>query len=65
MFSSRGNDRRKSELARTEARKQRRLRPTLMALEDRRLLSTFTVTNTLDNGSVGTLRAGLSGRPTR
>ena len=32
------------------------MRPTLLALEDRRLLSTFTVTSTLDNGSVGTLR---------
>ena len=32
------------------------MRPTLMALEDRRLLSTFTVTSTLDDGSVGTLR---------
>ncbi len=39
-----------------EARRRRRMRPTLMALEDRRLLSTFTVTSTLDNGSVGTLR---------
>jgi fibronectin-binding autotransporter adhesin len=37
-----------------------RLRPTLLALEDRRLLSTFTVNNTGDNGSgsglVGDLR---------
>ena len=32
------------------------MRPTLLALEDRRLLSTFTVDSTLDNGSVGTLR---------
>ena len=30
--------------------------PTLLALEDRRLLSTFTVNSTLDDGSVGTLR---------
>ena len=35
---------------------RRRLRPTLMALEDRQLLSTFTVTSTLDDGSDGTLR---------
>ena len=39
-----------------EARKRRRMRPTLLALEDRRLLSTFTVTKTLDDGSAGTLR---------
>ena len=39
-----------------EARKRHRLRPALMTLEDRRLLSTFTVNSTLDNGSVGTLR---------
>ncbi len=39
-----------------EARKRRRMTPTVMALEDRRLLSTFTVNSTLDNGSVGTLR---------
>jgi hypothetical protein len=39
-----------------EARRQRRMHPTLTTLEDRRLLSTFTVTSTLDNGSAGTLR---------
>ena len=33
-----------------------RLRPVLLALEDRRLLSAFTVTSTADDGSVGTLR---------
>ena len=32
------------------------MRPTVLALEDRRLLSTFTVNSTLDNGSAGTLR---------
>ena len=37
-------------------RRRTRLRPTLIALEDRQLLSTFTVTNTLDDGSVGSLR---------
>ncbi|WP_165230645.1 right-handed parallel beta-helix repeat-containing protein [Aquisphaera insulae] len=37
-------------------RQRRRLRPSLLALEDRRLLSTFTVTSTLDDGSPGTLR---------
>jgi hypothetical protein len=30
-----------------------------MALEDRRLLSTFTVTSTLDDGSVGTPRRSV------
>ena len=39
-----------------KARRKRRMRPTVLALEDRRLLSTFTVTSTLDNGSAGTLR---------
>ena len=34
---------------------RRRTRPTLMALEDRRLMSTFTVTNTADSGA-GSLR---------
>ena len=44
-----------------EARKRRRMQPTLLALEDRKLLSTFTVTSTLDDGSMGTLR-GRSAR---
>ena len=39
-----------------EGRQRRRLRPTLLALEDRRLLTTFTVNSTLDDGSDGTLR---------
>jgi hypothetical protein len=33
-----------------------RLRPDLLVLEERKLLAPFTVTSTLDNGSVGTLR---------
>jgi hypothetical protein len=33
-----------------------RLRPMLLPLEDRQLLSTFDVTSTADNGGVGTLR---------
>ncbi len=49
-------DHRKGGRGTVEARRRRRMRPTLMALEDRRLLSTFTVTSTLDDGSVGTLR---------
>ncbi len=56
MFSSRRNDQRKGGRATIEARKRRRMQPTVLALEDRKLLSTFTVTSTLDNGSVGTLR---------
>jgi hypothetical protein len=39
-----------------EARQRWRMWPTVLALEDRRLMSTFTVTSTLDNGTVGTLR---------
>ena len=38
------------------ARANGRAPPVAVLLEDRRLLSTFTVTSTLDNGSVGTLR---------
>jgi hypothetical protein len=33
-----------------------RLKPTFLPLEDRRLLSTYTVTSTADDGSAGTLR---------
>ena len=36
--------------------RRRRLRPTVLALEGRTLLSTFTVNSTADNGSTGTLR---------
>ena len=35
---------------------RRRMQPAVVALEDRRLLSTFTVTSTTDDGSAGTLR---------
>ena len=49
-------DQRRGGRGTVEARQRRRMRPTLLALEDRRLLSTFTVTSTLDNGSAGTLR---------
>ena len=41
-------------------RDRRRLRPIAMELEDRRLLSTFTVTSTADDGSTGTLRWEIS-----
>ncbi len=56
MSHNQARDQRRGGRGTVEARKRRRMRPTLMALEDRRLLSTFTVTSTLDNGSVGTLR---------
>ena len=44
--------------ARSRSRRgdRHRLRPELLALEDRRLLSTFTVNSTADDGSSGTLR---------
>src|ERR1700733_12379251 len=37
-----------------------RTRPVLMALEDRRLLSSFTVDSTADDGSAGTLRWAIA-----
>jgi fibronectin-binding autotransporter adhesin len=40
----------------TKPTRCRRLRPTVMALEGRVLLSTFTVDSTADDGSAGTLR---------
>jgi len=40
----------------TKASGSRRLRPAVMTLEGRALLSTWTVTNTRDDGSTGTLR---------
>ena len=40
----------------TVAARTRRLRPSIMALEGRTLLSAFTVNSTADDGSVGTLR---------
>src|SRR5215212_10044026 len=45
--------------ARDRRRVQQRMRPALTALEERRLLSTFTVTKTTDDGSEGTLRWAL------
>ncbi len=51
MFSTRGNDRRRSGWATIEARKRRRMQPTLLALEDRRLLSNIVVTNTASSGT--------------
>ena len=37
-----------------------RLRPGLLELEERRLLATFTVTSTADDGSAGTLRWAIA-----
>ena len=61
MKVSTASDQRRIGRGTVEARKRqrRRLRPTLLALEDRRLLSTFTVTSTLDDGSAGTLRYAI------
>src|SRR5271166_6252856 len=56
MSHNLARDQRRGGRGTVEARQRRRLRPTVLALEDRRLLSTFTVTSTLDNGSAGTLR---------
>src|SRR5271170_1464232 len=56
MSHTESTDLRRGVRGTVEARKRRRMRPTLTALEDRRLLSTFTVNSTLDNGSAGSLR---------
>ena len=61
MSYSRGNDQRRSGRATIEARKRRRMQPTLMALEDRRLLSNIVVTNTASSGS----RLAAPGRSAR
>ncbi|QEH34974.1 putative outer membrane protein pmp20 precursor [Aquisphaera giovannonii] len=62
MKLSTASDRRAIGRATVEARRRqrRRLRPSLLALEDRQLLSTFTVTSTLDDGSDGTLRWAIA-----
>ena len=41
-------------------RGRRRMRPTVIALERRELLATFTVNSTADDGSAGTLRAAIA-----
>ena len=46
MSYNMASDQRRGGRGTVEARKRRRLRPTLLALEDRRLLSTFTVNST-------------------
>ena len=56
MSNNLARDQRRGSGDPVEARERRRITPTLVMLEDRRLLSTFTVASTLDDGSVGTLR---------
>ena len=51
MSYGRRNDQRKSGRATIKARKRRRMQPTLLALEDRRLLSNIVVTNTASSGT--------------
>src|SRR5262245_14119175 len=57
--------RRRGESGRAEGRRRLRLRPMLVALEDRKLLSTWTVNSTGDAGSgsglVGDLRYCITG----
>jgi hypothetical protein len=57
MRRNQGSDPRSLRPGTVEARRRRRLRPTLMALEDRRLLSTWTVNSTGDSGN-GSGQAG-------
>jgi hypothetical protein len=45
---------------RSPGRDHHRYRPALLALEDRRLLSTFLVTSTADNDDTGTLRSAVA-----
>ena len=51
-------DQRSGGRGKVEARQRRRMRPTVLALEDRRLMSTFSVTNTADSGA-GSLRCEI------
>ena len=51
MSNNLARDQRRGGRGTVEARKRRRMQPTLMALEDRRLLSTFTVTNNASSGT--------------
>ena len=44
----------------TRSSRNRRLRPTVLALEAREMLSTLTVSSTADDGSAGTLRAAIA-----
>src|SRR5580693_5318691 len=51
MSYGRGNDQRRSERATIEERRRRRMQPTFLALEDRRLLSNIVVTNIASSGT--------------
>jgi hypothetical protein len=51
---------RKGGLGLVQVRHRHRFRPSLLALEERTLLSTFTVTSTLDDGSSGSLRWAIT-----
>jgi hypothetical protein len=53
MIYNRASDQRRSGRGTVEARKRRRMRPTLSALEDRRLLSSIVVNNPTDTPVVG------------
>ena len=61
MIHNRANDQRACGRGTAKVRRRRSMRPTVMALEDRRLLATFTVTSTGYDDSHGT---GGSGRAT-
>jgi hypothetical protein len=60
MRSNSAKDQRRGRRGTVEARKRRRMQPTLLVLEDRRLLSTYTVNSTGDTGTgiglIGDLR---------
>jgi hypothetical protein len=53
MIYDRPSDQERSGRRIAEARKRRRLQPTLITLEDRRLLSTIVVTNTASRQFLG------------
>src|SRR5262249_38830942 len=65
IFRLSAKDRRKGESRRAEDRRRLRLRPTLLVLEERKLLSTWTVNSTGDAGSgiglAGDLRYCITG----
>ena len=46
--------------SRSRSSDRHRVRPELLELEERRLLATFTVTSTADDGSAGTLRSAVA-----
>ena len=46
--------------SRSQSSDRHRVRPELLELEERRLLATFTVSSTADDGSAGTLRSAIA-----